>query len=189
MSTITEPQYRMCAHEGCPFFVEVNSSHEDDPDNIAPWVHLTRGDANDDDREDHEAIPGIEERTLEWWREHGPRDVRARFITTDAEIIERAKIERPINWDDMGSSARDLWEERQIRSIVKTATPLDVWLLFDDPEDEEASHEANIFYTENREFAARWYNNAVGLVTERTFVTYGEAAAWLEDSGYQDFSS
>ena len=25
----------------------------------------------------------------------------------------------PINWDDMGSSARDLWVERQLKSIRK----------------------------------------------------------------------
>lgn len=189
MATITETMYRLCAHEGCPFFVDVNSSHEDDPDNIAPWMHLTRGDANDDDREDHEAIPGTEEHELSWWREHGPARVKARFLTTHAEILSMAKIERPINWDDMGSSAKDLWEERMVRSVMKNKTPLDVWLLFDDPEDEEASHEANIFYTADGRFSAQWYNNAVGLVSARVFDTYAEAAKWLEDGGYQDFSS
>lgn len=109
--------------------------------------------------------------------------------TPAAEIIERAKIERPANWDDMGSSARDLWEERQLRSIAKTKTPLDVWLLFDNPEDEEASHEANIFYTADGSFDVEWYNNGVGLVTTINRPTYAEAAKVLEDSGYQDFSS
>lgn len=66
---------------------------------------------------------------------------------------------------------------------------LDVWFLFDLPEDEEASHEANIFRTANGRFSAEWYNNAVGLVTAREFSTYEEAAKWLTDGGYQDFSS
>lgn len=30
-----------------------------------------------------------------------------------AELIRR----RPLNWDDLGSSARDLWEARQLRSM------------------------------------------------------------------------
>ncbi len=38
---------------------------------------------------------------------------------TIAERIAQAGIPHPINWDDMGSSAKDLWEERQIRSIDK----------------------------------------------------------------------
>ena len=109
--------------------------------------------------------------------------------TPAAEIISMAKIARPLNWDDMGSSAKDLWEERQLRSIAKTQTPLDVWLAFDEPEDEEASHEANIFYTADGKFDVQWYNNAVGLVTHREFETYAEAAQWLTDGGYQDFSS
>ena len=110
-------------------------------------------------------------------------------VTPAAEIISMAKIDRPLNWDDLGSSAKDLWEERQLRSIAKGKIPLDVWLLFDEPEDEEASHEANIFYTEDGAFSAQWYNNAVGLVSARRFDTYADAAKWLEDGGYQDFSA
>lgn len=109
--------------------------------------------------------------------------------TSPADIIRYAKIERPINWDEMGSSAKDLWEERQLRSIAKREVPLDVWLAFDSPEDEEASHEANIFYTTDGRFDVQWYHNAVGLVSHREFSTYAEAAKWLEDGGYQDFSS
>lgn len=109
--------------------------------------------------------------------------------TPAAEIISMAKVSRPLNWDDMGSSARDLWEARQLRSIAKREVPLDVWLAFDEPEDEEASHEANIYYTADGTFDAKWYNNAVGLVTTRNFPTYADAAKWLEDGGYQDFSS
>ena len=109
--------------------------------------------------------------------------------TPAADIISMAKVARPGNWDDLGSSAKDLWEERQLRSIAKRQVPLDVWLAFDSPEDEEASHEANVFYTADGKFDVQWYNNAVGLVTHRTFDTYTEAAKWLEDGGYQDFSS
>lgn len=109
--------------------------------------------------------------------------------TPAADIIRYAKIERPINWDDMGSSAKDLWEERQLRSIAKAKTPLDVWLLFDDPEDEEPSHEANIFYTADGTFDVEWYHTFVGQVTTLNRPTYAEAAKVLEDSGYQDFSS
>ena len=109
--------------------------------------------------------------------------------TPAAEIISMAKVSRPGNWDDMGSSAKDLWEERQLRSIAKRQVPLDVWLAFDSPEDEEASHEANIFFTPDGRFDVQWYNNAVGLVSHREFSTYAEAAKWLEDGGYQDFSS
>jgi hypothetical protein len=36
---------------------------------------------------------------------------------TPAERIAAAGISRPGNWDDMGSSARDLWEERMCRSL------------------------------------------------------------------------
>lgn len=46
---------------------------------------------------------------------------------TNADVIRLAGIRRPITWDDMGSSARDIWEERQIRSIRKQI-PCDVWL-------------------------------------------------------------
>lgn len=109
--------------------------------------------------------------------------------TSPAEILVRAKVRNPDNWSELGSSAKDLWQERQLRDIAKRKVPLDVWLLFDAPEDEEASHEANIFYTEDGTFSAQWYHNAVGLVSARRFETYAEAAQWLTDGGYQDFSS
>jgi hypothetical protein len=67
--------------------------------------------------------------------------------------------------------------------------PLDVWLAFDEPEDEEASHEANTYRTETGRYRVEWYNNAVGLVSWREFATYDEAAEWLTNNGYQDFSS
>lgn len=40
---------------------------------------------------------------------------------TTAEKIAAAGIKRPMNWDEMGSSAKDLWEERMLRSIAATS--------------------------------------------------------------------
>lgn len=71
----------------------------------------------------------------------------------------------------------------------KEREALDLWLKFDDPDDEEASHEANIFLTEDKRFSAEWSNTAVGLITAEVFDTYAAAAAWLTEGGYQDYSS
>lgn len=38
---------------------------------------------------------------------------------TDEEREELLR-RRPINWDDMGSSAKDLWFERQLKDIRKS---------------------------------------------------------------------
>ena len=70
-----------------------------------------------------------------------------------------------------------------------TAKPLDVWLAFDEPGDEEASHEANTFRTEEGRFRVDWYHTFVGQVSSREFNTRKEARQWLTDAGYQDFSS
>lgn len=66
--------------------------------------------------------------------------------------------------------------------------PLDVWLAFDSPDDEEASHEANIF-RDDAGYRVEWYNNAVGLVSPHVFSTYAKARAFLESGGYDDYSS
>jgi hypothetical protein len=73
--------YTLCAVEGCPFFVDDNSAYQDSTPEfpIAPYIHLTRGDAADDARDDHEPVPG-ETHELDWWKEHGPDRVRERFI-------------------------------------------------------------------------------------------------------------
>lgn len=65
--------------------------------------------------------------------------------------------------------------------------PLDVWLRFDSPEDEEASHEANTYLTDTG-YAVKWYHNAVGLVTTVDFDTLADAYDWYEANGYQDFT-
>lgn len=73
--------------------------------------------------------------------------------------------------------------------------PLDVWLRWDgddideDGEDRLADYEANTYAEEDGTFTVEWYLNAVGLVTEVSFKTYEDAAAWLEGAGYIDFSS
>ncbi len=72
---------------------------------------------------------------------------------------------------------------------MQNSEPLDVWFAFDDPFDEEASHEANTYKTDRGRYRVEWYNTAVGLVSSREFATYDEAAEWLTDCGYQDFSS
>lgn len=64
----------------------------------------------------------------------------------------------------------------------------DVWLAFDDPEDDEPSHEANI-YRGQHGATVEWYHTAVGLVSSRHFDTYADARSWLEAAGYQDFSA
>ncbi len=65
---------------------------------------------------------------------------------------------------------------------------LDVWLLFDAPNDEEASHEANTF-RDGDGFRVDWYHVSVGQVTSRQFATYEEATAWLTTGGYQNFTA
>ena len=47
--------------------------------------------------------------------------------TTDKRLIELAGIDRPLNWDELGSSAKDLWEERTARSI-RRGIPTDVFM-------------------------------------------------------------
>ncbi len=65
--------------------------------------------------------------------------------------------------------------------------PLDVWLRIPDGE-EESEAEANTYRELNRFYVA-WYLTAVGLVTRVYFDTYAEARAFLEQEGFQDFTS
>jgi len=68
-------------------------------------------------------------------------------------------------------------------------TCLDVWLKFDAPDDEEASHEANTYRTPDG-YRVEWSHPAVGLISSsQLFPTYPEACAWLTANGYQDFTS
>lgn len=65
---------------------------------------------------------------------------------------------------------------------------VETWLLFDHPDDEEVSHEANIEPTADG-YRASWYHTAVGLVSSRMFDTREEAQAFLTASGYQNFTA
>lgn len=71
---------------------------------------------------------------------------------------------------------------------------LDVWLRFDDDNDEESAYEANTYRTPETDglragYVVEWYHTAVGQVSRVWFSTYSEATEWLEANGYQDFSS
>ena len=70
---------------------------------------------------------------------------------------------------------------------MTTYNPDNVWLLIEGDE-EEASHEANI-YPDESEYRVDWYHSAVGQVSHRWFGTLAGAEAWLESNGYRDFSS
>lgn len=64
---------------------------------------------------------------------------------------------------------------------------LDVWLRFDDPDEELATYEANTYRTE-RGYRVEWYHNAVGQVSSREFKTYAQACRWLVEHGYEDYT-
>lgn len=64
----------------------------------------------------------------------------------------------------------------------------ETWLLFDDEDDEEASHAANVNRTRDG-FRVEWWNESVGQVTTVDFDTLEEAHAWLETAGYRDFTA
>jgi hypothetical protein len=66
--------------------------------------------------------------------------------------------------------------------------PIDVWLKFEDENDEEPTYEANTF-DKGGYFLVEWYHTAVGQVSSKDFDTYDEATEWLESEGFLDFSS
>ena len=69
--------YEKCRE--CHLFIEENV--DSGPD-IAPFVHLTRGDAADDAiDETHEAKSSGEIHTLAYWRKNGPDKMRERFVS------------------------------------------------------------------------------------------------------------
>ena len=65
---------------------------------------------------------------------------------------------------------------------------MDVWLKFEDSEDELASHEANTYRTATG-YAVEWYLNSVGLVKAVEFSTLEEVHAWYAREGFEDYSS
>lgn len=64
---------------------------------------------------------------------------------------------------------------------------LDVWLRHIDDED-EAEAEANTFYDDGV-YRVDWSLTSVGLVKSVTFASFNDARAWLEQEGFQDFTS
>ncbi|WP_198517642.1 hypothetical protein [Microbacterium lacus] len=55
--------------------------------------------------------------------ESAPEIAPSADAVTDSEAAELA-LRRPLNWDELGSSAKDLWEERQLRSMRRaTGSP------------------------------------------------------------------
>lgn len=72
--------------------------------------------------------------------------------------------------------------------MTNTLTPIDVWLKFESETDEEPTHEANTFKTESG-YRIEWYLDSVGLVTSVKFDTLGEAYAWYEREGFQNFTA
>jgi hypothetical protein len=70
----------------------------------------------------------------------------------------------------------------------ETRTPLDVWLVIPEGQ-EESEYEANTFLDEDMRFRVEWYHVDVGVVSHRIFDTYEEAKAWLESEEFEDYSS
>lgn len=71
--------------------------------------------------------------------------------------------------------------------MTKNTESLSVWLRYESPEDEEASHEATIDQ-DGDTFVASWSHTAVGQVSTREFDTEEEANAFLESEGFEDFT-
>lgn len=67
--------------------------------------------------------------------------------------------------------------------------PIDVWLRFDDENDETATYEANTFRNPGGTFRIEWYHNDVGQVTTVDLDTYDECVAWYETNGYRNFTA
>ena len=64
-----------------------------------------------------------------------------------------------------------------------------IWLKFDHPDDEEASHEADIFTDSDGSARVEWWNTDVGQVTTEEFPDTASAERALESSGYVDFTA
>lgn len=66
--------------------------------------------------------------------------------------------------------------------------PLDVWMLFENRDDEEPTHEANTF-KDGDIFRVDCYHVDVGQVMSSYHSSYSEAQVWLEKSGFLDFTA
>ena len=66
---------------------------------------------------------------------------------------------------------------------------MQIWLKFDHPDDEDASHEANIFTNSDGTARLEWWHSGVGLVTTEHHPDTASAERALESSGYSDFTA
>lgn len=118
-----------------------------------------------------------------------------------SEVFDRWKREVTTAWADgmytpnedqfreMAEEAVSIVSREAITVVDRREVPLDVWLLFDHEDDEESSHEANTFLTDDNKFRVDWSNTSVGQITSHEFETYEAACVWLEEHGYTDYSS
>lgn len=94
----------------------------------------------------------------------------------------------------MDDGELDEWREGHPWALLTEAADnapegaLDVWLRIPEGE-EESEAEANVFADEPEHFRVEWYLTAVGEVITKHFDTYGEARAWLESEGFEDYSA
>ncbi len=74
----------------------------------------------------------------------------------------------------------------------------EVWLRFEDDNDDEATYEAELtefVITEGDDevwdqyYIVEWWHADVGQVSERRFDTYDEAAEFLTRNGYADYTA
>lgn len=65
-----------------------------------------------------------------------------------------------------------------------------VWLKFDGLDDEDASHEANIYPDEEGYgYRVTWYHTAVGQETSIWFDRVDDAEDFLRSGGYENFTA
>ena len=136
-----------------------------------------------DSRED--ALQALRDRC-----EHGDwQQQEFRYVNRDAEFHYCPSVS-----DD---SSMTLWtvdpthdEDPYTDDVVRHDDAMDVWLRFVDGDDDEAEAEAEANTFRGRGgYIVKWYLTAVGLVKERDFATYDDAAAFLTSEGFTDYSS
>ena len=66
---------------------------------------------------------------------------------------------------------------------------LDVWLKFDDDDDETPTHEANTRAIPGGRFAVDWEHVDVGVVSSLEFDTLEDVRAWYARNGFTDFTA
>lgn len=64
----------------------------------------------------------------------------------------------------------------------------EVWLKFEDPEDEEAELEAFV-YERGFIIFVDWWHSAVGKVTRRSYPNRYDAHKWLLSEGFENYTA